>query len=204
MTTKHRTLLNLFHPDFKQSRGNKIIVETLRRDCQLKFVDQYAQYPNFQIDVKKEQQMLQMHDLIIWQFPFYWFAPPALLKQWQDSVLTRGFAYPPQQGKQLHGKALLCIVTTGGTEQSYRSGEYNNFTLSELLRPLQQSAVLCGMKWLSPKVIGGVLPMDQTEIKAGSNQQINTFAKQTADFINQYQINQQPPRRPLDSPYFDE
>lgn len=202
--TNHKTLLNLFHPNISESRGNKIIADELQKQCDLTFVDHYASYADFQIDKDAEQQKLRDHELIIWQFPFYWYSTPALLKQWQDTVLEYGFAYPPKEGKALHGKALLCVITTGGPADSYQSGEYNNFTFSELLRPLQQTAILCGMKWLRPRVINAVLPADYDGIKSSGDDAIKAFATETAEFINQYDISHERSLKPLNSPYFND
>jgi putative NADPH-quinone reductase len=47
----------------------------------------YAAYPDFRIDVKREQELLSLHDRMILQFPLYWYSTPALLKQWFDVVL---------------------------------------------------------------------------------------------------------------------
>ena len=53
----------------------------------------YDLYPDFKIDVAEEQKHLAAADRIILQFPFYWYSTPALLKQWQDDVLTYGWAF---------------------------------------------------------------------------------------------------------------
>ncbi len=57
------------------------------------FNNLYEEYPDFQIDIKKEQDLLLNHDIIIWHHPFYWYSSPAILKEWIDLVLQHGFAY---------------------------------------------------------------------------------------------------------------
>lgn len=201
--THQKTLWNIFHPDLEtSSRGNKIIAQIIQKNCDVTFIDHYKEYPDFNIDVAKQQKLLINHELIVFQFPFYWYSTPALMKQWMDKVLTYGFAYPPKEGKELHGKAMMCVITTGGPQFSYQSGEFNNFTLSELLRPLQQSAILCGMKWLSPHVINGVLPGDSDGIQATSDQDITAFAGETAKFVNSYDIKSEHSLKAINSPYF--
>lgn len=156
--SKSRILLNLFHPNIDNSRGHKILINKIRDLTNVTCRDLYKDCPGFDINVKHEQQLLMEHDLIVFQHPFYWYSCPSLFKEWQDRVLEQGFAYPPGVGDKLNGKHWLTVLTTGGPEDAYRSGGFNNYTISELLRPFQQTANLCGMKWLPPIVIHSVLP----------------------------------------------
>ena len=68
--------------------------------------DLYEAYPDFDIDVRREQELLAAHEVIVLQHPFYWYSAPALLKEWQDLVLEHGWAYG-SGGTALRGKALL-------------------------------------------------------------------------------------------------
>jgi len=115
-------------------------------------VDLYGEYPLLQIDIDREQQRLVDHDIIVFMFPMYWYSTPSLLKEWQDLVLEYGFAYG-EGGTALQDKILLCSLTAGGPETAYCSQGYNQFTLRELLQPLQQTATLCGMRFLAPFVL---------------------------------------------------
>jgi glutathione-regulated potassium-efflux system ancillary protein KefG len=153
-----KTVVNLFHPNLAQSRANNILSQALRSTDSVLFRDLYALYPDGKIDVKGEQKVLLDHDLIVFQHPFYWYSSPALFKEWQDRVLEQGFAFPPGVGDKLKGKKWWTVLTTGGAEEAYRSGGFNNYTVSELLRPFQQTANLCGMQWLPPFVVHSVLP----------------------------------------------
>jgi putative NADPH-quinone reductase len=112
-------------------------------------VDLYAEYPTFRIDIDREQQRLREHDVVVFMFPLFWYSTPSILKEWQDLVLEYGFAYG-QGGTALRGKQFLCALTAGGTESAYRERGYNHFTIRELLRPLEQTALLCGMDYLPP------------------------------------------------------
>jgi glutathione-regulated potassium-efflux system ancillary protein KefG len=69
-----------------------------------------------------------------------------MLKEWQDKVLGYGFAYGPE-GSKLAGKESKIIVSVGSPEYAYQAGAYNNFTLSEYLRPLQSTIVFTGMEF---------------------------------------------------------
>jgi len=112
-------------------------------------IDLYAEYPDFQIDIDREQQRLLDHDIIVFQHPLYWYSTPAILKEWQDLVLEHDFAYGAK-GTRLHGKIFMSALSAGGHESAYCSKGYNNFTIRELLHPLEQTAVLCGMIYLPP------------------------------------------------------
>ena len=68
--------------------------------------DMYSLYPDFQINVAEGQQLAAEADRIVLQFPMYWYSSPALLKQWEDAVLTYAWAYG-STGTALHGKDLL-------------------------------------------------------------------------------------------------
>jgi glutathione-regulated potassium-efflux system ancillary protein KefG len=114
--------------------------------------DLYAAYPDFMIDVKREQALLMEHDVIIFQHPFYWYSSPAIIKEWQDLVLESGWAYG-SGGTALHGKFLGSALSTGGTNDAYQEDGRNRFRIEDLLRPYDQTAYLCGMAYIAPFVI---------------------------------------------------
>ena len=130
-----------------------LLRETRRIDA-VTVVDLYAAYPTMEIDIDAEQARLRAHDVIIFMSPFYWYSTPAILKEWQDLVLEYGFAYG-QGGTALAGKLFFIALTTGGGKDAYQHEGYNRFKLRELLAPLEQMAVLCGMKYLPPFVLHG-------------------------------------------------
>ena len=149
-TMSNQRILVLFaHPSLERSEVNSDLVAATRRHEGVTVVDLYAEYPTFRIDVDREQQQLLDHDVIVLMFPMYWYSTPAILKEWQDLVLEYGFAYG-NDGTALHGKLMLCAVTAGGSEDAYRAQGYNHYTIRELLRPLEQTATLCGMQYLPP------------------------------------------------------
>ena len=117
-------------------------------------VDLYAEYPDFRIDVDREQERLLDNDIIVFQHPLNWYSTPAILKEWQDLVLEYGFAYG-SGGNKLQGKVFLDALTAGGLEDAYRDKGYNHFTIGQLLQPLEQTANLCGMTWLPPFALFG-------------------------------------------------
>ncbi|MBW4482325.1 MAG: NAD(P)H-dependent oxidoreductase [Tildeniella torsiva UHER 1998/13D] len=154
MTSPNRILVLFAHPALNKSRIN---CQLLRAIADLEGVtlhDLYEEYPDFHIHVKREQQLLVDHDIVVWQHPFYWYSSPAILKEWQDLVLEYGFAYG-HEGTALHGKKCLSVISTGGTQEAYRREGNNYYTISELLAPFAQTARLCGMDYLPPFVVHG-------------------------------------------------
>jgi glutathione-regulated potassium-efflux system ancillary protein KefG len=115
-------------------------------------VDLYESYPDFAIDVRAEQRRLARHAAVAVQFPVYWYSTPALLKEWFDLVWLHGFAYG-NGGTALQGKRMLVACSTGGDEASYRPAGQHRYPITDFLKPLQQTAALCGMQWLEPFVL---------------------------------------------------
>lgn len=87
-------LLILGHPNIAESVANRAIVAEIQRlNPKIEIRNLTELYPDFKIDVEKEQQALLKHDLIVFQYPLYWYNMPAILKQWFDVVFTYQFAY---------------------------------------------------------------------------------------------------------------
>ena len=151
-----RVLVLFAHPAFEKSRINRRLAAAAHSVAGVTFHDLYERYPDFHIDVAHEQGLLLAHDVIVFQHPFYWYSCPALLKEWLDLVLEHGFAYGAR-GTKLQGKHLLTAITAGGPAAAYTPEGYNHFTIRELLAPFEQTALLCGMRWLPPFVVHGAI-----------------------------------------------
>ena len=152
-----RRILILFaHPVLERSRVNRRLLAAVRDVSGVTVHDLYDAYPTLYIDAKREQRLLLDHDVVVFQHPFYWYSTPAILKEWQDLVLEHGWAYG-HGGTQLRGKITFNAITTGGPESAYRRGGYNRFTIRELLAPWDQTAHLCGMRFLAPFAVHAAL-----------------------------------------------
>jgi glutathione-regulated potassium-efflux system ancillary protein KefG len=167
MTKPARRLLILFaHPAFHKSRVNQLLLSAVQSLPGVTVNDLYEEYPNFHINIEREQALLLEHDVIVFQHPFYWYSSPAILKQWEDLVLEHGFAYG-KNGTRLQGKLFLTTISTGGPSSAYQRDGYNYFTVRELLAPFEQTARLCGMTYLPPFIVPGVLWMNsEAELSA--------------------------------------
>ncbi len=154
MTQPNRILALFAHPALHKSRINSQLIRAIANLDSVTVNDLYERYPDFDIDIEREQQLLVNHEIVVFQHPFYWYSSPAILKEWQDLVLEHGFAYG-HNGTALQGKKFLSAVSTGGTKQAYCREGYNYYTLRELLTPFEQTARLCGMEYLPPFVVYG-------------------------------------------------
>lgn len=159
-----KKILILFaHPTLEKSRINIKLTTAVKKLSDVTFNNLYESYPDFYIDVVREQQMLMMHDIIVWQHPFYWYSSPALLKEWFDLVLQHGFAYG-EKGRALEGKTVLSVVSTGGRREVYSREGRNHYSLNQFLVPFKQSANLCRMDYLPPYIIHGSHTITDVEI----------------------------------------
>ena len=161
-----RRILILFaHPALEKSRVNRRLIEAVRDLPDVTIHDLYEEYPDFDIDVPREQTLLMEHDILVLQHPFFWYSTPAMIKEWFDLVLRHGWAYG-SEGKMLHGKQALSAITTGARDTAYRRGGHNQYTMSEFLTPVEQTFRLCGVEYLPPFIVHGTLGITPQEIEA--------------------------------------
>ncbi len=103
-------------------------------------------------DIAAEQQKLDRADMLILQFPLWWFSMPAIMKGWVDRVYACGFAYGVGEHSDSHwgdrygegrmaGKRAMLIVTAGGWASHYGPRGVNG-PIDDLLFPIQH-----GMLW---------------------------------------------------------
>ncbi|MCB1742872.1 MAG: NAD(P)H-dependent oxidoreductase [Gammaproteobacteria bacterium] len=140
------------HPGHKHSHVNRHMARSASNVAGIHFVDLYRDYPRFDIDIEIEQQRLLDHDVIVFQFPIFWYSTPSIVKEWQDLVLEHGFAYGTD-GNRLQDKCLMLAVTTAGPEEAYTHRGYQHYPLRTFLTPLEQTARLCKMRFLAPYVL---------------------------------------------------
>ncbi|MCY1345073.1 Glutathione-regulated potassium-efflux system ancillary protein KefF [compost metagenome] len=110
---------------------------------------------NIAPDIQRELDKLLWADLLILNFPLYWFSVPAILKGWIDRVLVSGVCYG---GKRFYdqgglaGKKALVTLTLGGREHMFGEGAIHG-PLEDMLRPLLRGTLAyVGMDVLPPFV----------------------------------------------------
>ena len=143
------------HPHLDRSLANRTIIETVQREIpEAEVIDLGQMYPNYVFDVPLEQQRLKNADIIVMQYPAYWYAAPALVKKWQEDILTFGFAHDAHGGL-LGGRTLIASVTSGAPESDYAVGARMNHPMNEFQYPVMQMATLCGMDFEGVVYSGG-------------------------------------------------
>ncbi|XP_016308630.1 NAD(P)H dehydrogenase [quinone] 1 [Sinocyclocheilus anshuiensis] len=106
-------------------------------------------------DIAEEQHKLEQAELVIFQFPLYWFSIPAIMKGWIDRVLTQGFAFTLQKMYDngiFKAKKAILSFTTGGTESMFKpDGVHGDINVP--LWPLQNGVLrFCGFQVLAPQI----------------------------------------------------
>lgn len=146
-----RVLVIFAHPDPDDSVANQILLKAIQDIPHVRVHDLYACYPDFFIDIAAEHRLLLEHDVIVFQHPLFMYSCPALMKEWMDSVLGKGFAFG--EGRALAGKSWRSIITTGGSKEAFSAKGYNQYPLEQILQPFELTAKLCQMNWLEPFVL---------------------------------------------------
>ena len=142
------------HPHWRDSRVNWQLLQAARSLPGIEVNDLYASYPDFAIDVQAEQARLARAQLLVLLHPIQWYSMPPLQKLWLDEVLSYGWAYGGG-GTALQGKDCWLVATTGGPERSYHPQSYNRYFFDAFLPPYEQTAALCGMRFLPPLLLHG-------------------------------------------------
>ena len=167
-------LVIVAHPQMEQSRVNRALhraaVALAHKGVdagapKVAVRDLYALYPDYLIDTTAEQAALAAAKLVVWQHPIHWYSMPPLMKLWIDEVLAFGWAYGPG-GRAVQGKDLWLVATTGGPEESYRPDNYNRYFFDAFLPPFEQTAALCGMRFLPPLMLHGAHRASDAEVAA--------------------------------------
>ncbi len=158
------------HPQMEQSRINRAMLQAAAgaaaaSNGRIELRDLYALYPDYFIDSAAERSRLAAARLVVMQCPVHWYSLPPLLKLWLDEVLAFGWAYGPG-GAALQGKDLWLALSTGGSQQAYSPEGYNRYFFDAFLPPMEQTAALCGMRFLPPLLLHGAHHAGEAEIAA--------------------------------------
>jgi len=120
----------------------------------------------FSAGLEAEMEKLEWCDLMVWQFPLWWFGLPAVLKGWVDRVFAMGRIYGYghiYETGVFRGKQALLSLTTGGQEEAYRHGGFNG-DISGVLRPIQRGMLeFVGFGVLAPQIVYAPVRMTDDE-----------------------------------------
>ncbi|MFE0173357.1 NAD(P)H-dependent oxidoreductase [Streptomyces sp. NPDC059002] len=115
-------------------------------------------------DILVEQEKIAWADTLVFQFPLWWFGPPAILKGWFDRVLVQGFGFGIEgpDGRTLRygdgglaGKRALVVTSVGARESGFGPRGIHG-SIEEVLFPLLHGTFwYTGMAALPPFVVYG-------------------------------------------------
>ena len=174
------------HPDLRLSRVNGLLLEgarelAARAGGALEVRDLYALYPDYLIDVAAEQAACERARLIVWQHPIHWYSMPPLMKLWVDEVLALGWAYGAgpdgRPARALAGRDLWLVASTGGPESAYSPRGYNRYFFDAFLPPYEQTAALCGLRFLPPLLLHGALAASREAVEAHAHSYVERLER---------------------------
>lgn len=142
----------------------------------------------FAADVEAELQKVEACDLMLWQFPLWWFSVPAILKGWVDRVFAMGRTYG---GGRVYdtgvfaGKRALCSVTTGGPEDAYVNAGFNG-DIHSILRPVHRGMLaFTGFDVLAPHLVYAPVRMSDDE----RSDTLATYAKRLREVASEAPVD---------------
>ena len=137
------------HTDLNNSVANKKILQELSKRLPTAEIDYLSNlYTDYKIDVVKEQNKMLKADIIVLQYPLFWYSMPSLLEKWMEEVFRHGFSHGTK-GNKLKDKKVIVSITTGAPEEVY-----NN--IDDFLNPIKSSCKLCQMEYVGNIVTYGV------------------------------------------------
>lgn len=142
------------HPYPGRSRACAALLRAIADFPELEVRSLYDLYPDFDIDVRAEQEAVERARLVIWLHPLYWYTAPGLMKHWLDVVLVRGWAHA-EGGTALRGKDVLWVATSGGNAKAFSPQGRHAHPFEAFVPAIEQTASYCGMNWLEPFVVHG-------------------------------------------------
>jgi len=168
-----KVLVLVSHPNIEDSRINDALVKAVEGNplVTVRHIDQLLTSTGSKFDVSQEQQIIDAHEAIVLQFPWFWYAAPASLKKYLDDVLTPGWAY--RGGEALSGKPVMVAISTGGPADAYTADGNNKFTMEQFLSPLIATANMTKMRWMEPFLIHGVRTLSDDELAGITSEYIS-------------------------------
>ncbi len=163
---------------------NKTIIETLQElvdGVQVDILD--ALYPDFKIDVPTEQAKLVAADVIVLQFPVFWYHMPSLMERWMERCFVRGFSHG-SGGDKLKRKKVVLSFTTGAPEEAYRHSSPLGLEIEDIIIPaVKATCRLTQMDFVGYVFTGGVSYGDRKEHSPQIIQKARRHAQRVAEII---------------------
>ncbi|MCI1748151.1 MAG: NAD(P)H-dependent oxidoreductase [Acidipropionibacterium sp.] len=178
-----KTLVLVFHPNLSRSRINRRLMQEAQKAAddgrEVTVRDEYGLWGNGHIDVASEHAVMEQHDRIVLQFPFYWYSSPSLVKEWEDQVLEYGWAYG-SAGDALHGKELIVAASVGAQAADYAGTGPVGHSVEELLSPFDATSRLIGITYRPPFLLKGVMNFTDAQLEQGAKEYIDYILDEAA------------------------
>lgn len=178
-----KTLVIVAHPSIETSVVNKRWIKELKQYPEKYTVHElYKGYPDGNIDIEKEQKLIDAHGSLVLQFPFYWFNSPSLLKEWLDEVLIDGWAFG-SKGIHLMNRKVALAVSAGAKQSDYSENGRYRHTLEQILIPFETTLFYCDADYRSVYAFYGKEGATGEEIEPEKNELTNS-ARGYVEFID--------------------
>lgn len=165
------------HTDLNDSVANKKILAELSKRLPNAEIDYLSElYPDFKIDSKSEQEKLLKADIIVLQYPLFWFSMPSLLERWMEETFKHGFSHG-STGDKLKGKKLIVSLTTGADAEAY--SDIDNF-----LNPIKTTCGFCQMEYVGNVVTYGVSYQIRNEKRSEIEEKAVSHVERLLEVIN--------------------
>jgi glutathione-regulated potassium-efflux system ancillary protein KefF len=162
---QQRVLVLYAHGAPHLSRVNRRMAEAARTVDGVILHDLYETYPDFYIDVAREQAQVAQAGTLVFLHPIQWYGMPALMKEWVDLVLPNGWENGPD-GSALKGKRYWLVASTGSAAGDYAAGARHGRPFGDYLAPFEQTAAVCGMRWIAPLILHAAHAVDAGAVDA--------------------------------------
>ncbi|MAF83177.1 MAG: NAD(P)H-dependent oxidoreductase [Gammaproteobacteria bacterium] len=148
---------DLYAENFSATAGSDDFTNRLDPQCLNLGVEQEhaANNNGFAHDIQTGIERLFAADLLIMQFPLWWYSVPAIMKGWIDRVFAYGATYDfgrTWDRGVMQGKRVMLSFTTGAPESTF-APDGRNGDLERVLWPLHAGVFgVCGFQVLPPFV----------------------------------------------------
>lgn len=172
------------HTDLNNSVANKNILNRLKEKLPNAEFDLLSElYPNYRIDIEKEQNKLLKADIIVLQYPVFWYSMPSLLERWMEEVFKHGFSHG-STGDKLKGKKIIVSLTTGAPEEAYSKEGRMGHEIEDFLNPIKVTCKECQMELLGVIKTYGVSYQIRNEKRDEIINKTNTHVEQLLNLVN--------------------
>ncbi len=119
----------------------------------------------FSPDIKQEMEKVKWADILIFQFPIYFTAMPAIMKGWIDRVLAPGFGFNPVTNSAYEtglfkGKSAMLAFTTGSPKEAYSEGGVHGDIHKHM-----ESVTHCIFEFMGMKVLPSFIVYEASAMK---------------------------------------